>query len=65
MDILRVLRNGPANNAELQEATCDHAGSIARYCAKLIADGRIVRIDGKRGRGSRAVYAIAKARGQQ
>lgn len=65
LDILRALRNGPMTNAELQEATYDHCGSVARYCAELIYSGRVVRIDGKRGRGSRAIYALAKARDEQ
>lgn len=57
--ILRRLAQGPATNAELQDATEDHAGSVARDCAKLIRDGRVKRIDGGRGRGSRAVYALS------
>jgi predicted transcriptional regulator len=58
-DILLALESGPKTNAELQEATCDHCGSIGRYAAKLIASGRVIRVDGARGRGSKAVYALS------
>jgi hypothetical protein len=58
-DILRELRSGPKTNAELQEATYDHAGSVSRYAARLIASGRVKRIDGAAGRGTKAIYALA------
>jgi len=57
--IIRALRSSPMTNAELQEATCDHGGSVARYCARLAAVGKVRRIDGASGRGTRAVYALA------
>lgn len=58
LDVLAALASGPKTNAELQEITCDHSGSIARHLAKLIADGRACRIDGRSGRGRRALYAL-------
>lgn len=57
--ILDALKRGPKTNAELQELTYDHSGSVARYCARLISDGRIMRIDGHTGRGSIAIYALS------
>lgn len=60
--ILRSLRHGPATNAELQEACCDHGGGIARDAAALIHAGRVRRIDGKKGRGTIAVYALTEGR---
>ncbi|MFL5900933.1 MAG: hypothetical protein ACJ75S_07005 [Solirubrobacterales bacterium] len=62
LDILRALRNGPLTNAQLQELTCDHSGSIARYMARLIATKRARRIDGAKGRGRPAVYALPEER---
>lgn len=56
--ILRRLSEGPATNRELQEACFDHAGGIARDCMALRHQGRIVRIDGKSGRGKEATYAL-------
>jgi hypothetical protein len=56
--ILRRLTHDPATNAELQDYAVDHSGGIARTCAKLIARGKVERINGASGRGSRAVYAL-------
>lgn len=56
--ILARLKHGPATNAELQEAACDHSGGIARTMAKLIRAGKAARIDSGRGRGSIALYAF-------
>lgn len=58
--ILNRLRHGPASNAELQDAVIDHSGGIARDASKLIQDGRVRRIDGGSGRGSRAIYALSE-----
>ena len=57
-DIIRALRCGPKTNAELQELTYDHAGSISRYAARLIEMGTVIRIDGSKGRGTKATYAL-------
>jgi hypothetical protein len=58
--ILRRLKDGPATNRQLQEVCCDHGGAIARDCADLMKSGRVVRIDGRRGRGAgkEATYAL-------
>ena len=56
--ILRRLREGPATNAELQDAVDDHSASVARTMAKLIAKGKALRIDGQSGRGRPATYAL-------
>jgi hypothetical protein len=56
--ILSALRFGPRTNAQLQEAVTDHAGGVARDCAKLIQAGRVVRVDGGTGRGSTATYSL-------
>lgn len=56
--ILRELKRGPMTNAQLAEATDDHSGSVARYCAELIRSGRVARVDGARGRGTKAIYAL-------
>lgn len=62
--IMRRLRDGPATNRELQEACFDHGGAIARDCAELIHSGRVVRIDGRSGRGAgkEATYALKGSR---
>lgn len=60
--ILARLRRGPATNAELQDACCDHSAGVARTMAKLIADGRAVRVDGRSGRGRPATYALPEDR---
>ena len=57
-DIVRALKAGPMTNAQLQEATCDHSGSISRYMAKLIREGRARRVDGAQGRGHPAIYEL-------
>ena len=59
-EILRALAAGPMTNAQLQEATCDHSGSVARTMAGLIAEGRARRVDGGSGRGTIAIYALAE-----
>lgn len=56
--LLRLLAARPRTNAELQELCVDHGGAIARDMAKLIRRGDARRIDGGKGRGSRAIYAI-------
>ena len=57
--ILARLRAGPATNRDLQAVTSNYwSGGIARTMAQLIANGRAVRIDGKRGRGKPATYAL-------
>lgn len=58
--ILRLLKARPRTNAELQELCVDHSGGIARTMAVLIADGRVRRIDGHVGRGTRATYALVE-----
>lgn len=60
--ILSRLRRGPATNEQLQEIACDHSGGIARTMSKLMHQGLAHRIDGKRGRGTRALYAIKDER---
>jgi hypothetical protein len=62
--ILIRLREGPATNAELQDAAIDHSGGVARDCAKLIAAGKVRRISGG-GRGHRATYALAEEMGKR
>lgn len=59
--IITALRAGPRTNAQIQDEVCDHSGGVARDCAKLIASGRVRRIDGGTGRGSIAVYALNEA----
>lgn len=59
--IIAALRAGPRTNAQMQDDVCDHSGGIARDCAKLIAAGRVRRIDGGARRGSIAVYALNEA----
>ena len=56
--ILRLLTEKPRTNAELQHLCLDHSGGIARTLSKLLNDGRAIRIDGRAGRGRKAVYAI-------
>lgn len=56
--IMRLLGVRPRTNIELQELCCEHAGGIARTVSKLIHRGRVIRIDGKTGRGNKATYAI-------
>jgi hypothetical protein len=60
--IIARLKLGPATNAELQEAVIDHGAGIARDAAVLMRQGRVCRIDGGSGRGSRAVYALKEGR---
>lgn len=61
LDIMRALRlYGPMNARELADETCDSSGSVARYMAKLLARGAAVRIDGQRGRGTKAIYALTE-----
>lgn len=57
--ILAALSDGPKSNRELQDAICDYSGGVARTCAKLIHDGRVKRVDDRRGRGTRAIYGLA------
>jgi predicted HTH transcriptional regulator len=59
-EIMRALRSGPMTNAQLQEATCDHSGSISRYMAALIKRGKARRVDGQTGRGTRAIYGLVE-----
>ena len=62
--IIARLRQGPATNRDLQRATDNYwSGGISRTVAKLIADGRVTRIDGRSGRGKPATYAL-KEQGQ-
>lgn len=58
--ILSRLKRGPATNADLQEAACDHGGGIARTVAALRQQGKVRRVDGKSGRGKPAVYALTE-----
>lgn len=58
--ILSALTRGPRTAFQLAETICDSSGSVARTCNKLMRDGRIARIDGGSGRGSKAVYALAE-----
>lgn len=58
MAILFALRKGAMTNRQLQDEVGDHSASIARTCAKLISDGRVIRVDGDSGRGKCAIYAL-------
>jgi hypothetical protein len=57
--IIAALASGPKSTAQLLEVTGASSAYVSRDCARLIERGRIVRIDGTSGRGSRAVYALA------
>lgn len=58
VQILRLLKARPRTNAELQHLCFDHGGSIARATSKLIHAGLVARVDGKTGRGTKAIYAL-------
>lgn len=60
--ILRELKSGPMTNAQLGDAIGEHSGSVARDCAHLIKAGRVVRVDGAQGRGTKATYALVSPR---
>ncbi len=59
--MIHRLREGPATNAELCEAACEHGGAVARTMVKLASTGVVRRIDGASGRGTKAVYALTEA----
>ena len=60
--IAALRRHGPLRTAQLAEMTCDHSGDVARTMVGLIHEGRVKRIDGRTGRGSVALYALASER---
>lgn len=57
--ILSALKTGPKTTAELLALRAGASSAyIARSCAELIKRGQIVRLDQRRGRGTRALYAL-------
>ncbi|HQS98093.1 MAG TPA: hypothetical protein PK823_16545 [Novosphingobium sp.] len=58
LGILAALKTGPKTTAELLRVTGTWSGGVSRDCAALVKDGRVKRIDGTSGRGSRAIYAL-------
>ena len=57
--ILSRLKRGPATAEELAEYCSEPTGRVARTMAGLITAGKARRIDGRKGRGYRATYALA------
>lgn len=55
---LKRLAAGPATAAELADCCADSSGAVARTMNGLIGKGLVRRVDGKSGRGFRAVYAL-------
>lgn len=49
-----------ATNRQIQHACEAHSGEVARECNRLMGKGLIKRVDGRSGRGSGAVYALAE-----
>lgn len=56
--ILHALKRGPMATSQLLKFTGSCSADVSRTCSGLIADGRIKRIDGRSGRGTRAIYAL-------
>jgi DNA-binding IclR family transcriptional regulator len=59
--ILEALAERPRTNAELCEVADDIGPYVARTMAKLCARGLAANMSTKRGRGSRALYALVGA----
>lgn len=57
--ILAALRFGPKTTAELLLVTGMSPADISRDCAGLRHAGKVKRVDGALGRGTKAIYALA------
>ncbi|HEX7821076.1 MAG TPA: winged helix-turn-helix domain-containing protein [Sphingobium sp.] len=56
--ILSALQAGAMTNAQLREATGLPVGAITKICRRLMGNGEVIRLDGSKGSGCAAVYAL-------